>query len=80
MAMTRRGFVLTSAVQSGQGPDVALMHVDRVPRTPAHGTILPLDGLVRDLGLQEGDFAAPVWRAGAYRGRRSTAGAATTRS
>jgi multiple sugar transport system substrate-binding protein len=61
---------LPAAVQSGQGPDVALMHVDQIPTNAAHGTILPLDDLVRDLGLQERDFAAPVWRAGAFRGHR----------
>src|SRR3954468_4754127 len=61
---------LPAAVQSGEGPDVALMHVDQIPTNAAHGTILPLDDLVRDLGLQEDDFAAPVWRAGAYRGHR----------
>src|SRR3954449_12259576 len=61
---------LPAAVQSGQGPDVALMHVDQIPTNAAHGTILPLDDLVRDLGLEERDFAAPVWRAGTYRGHR----------
>jgi multiple sugar transport system substrate-binding protein len=61
---------LPAAVQSGHGPDVALMHVDQIPTNAAHGTILPLDDLVRDLGLQESDFAAPVWRAGVYEGRR----------
>jgi multiple sugar transport system substrate-binding protein len=61
---------LPAAVQAGQGPDVALMHVDQIPTNAAHGTILALDDLVRDLGLKEDDFAAPVWRAGAYRGHR----------
>jgi multiple sugar transport system substrate-binding protein len=61
---------LPAAVASGQGPDLALMHVDQIPTNAEHGTILPLDDLVRDLGLQEQDFAAPVWRAGAYQGRR----------
>ena len=55
---------LPAAVASGQGPDLALMHVDQIPTNAAHGTILPLDDLARDLGLQEDDFAAPVWRAG----------------
>src|SRR4051794_36891478 len=61
---------LPAAVQSGHGPDVALMHVDQIPTNAAHGTILPLDDLVRDLDLQEDDFAAPVWRAGVYEGAR----------
>jgi multiple sugar transport system substrate-binding protein len=61
---------LPAAVQSGEGPDVALMHVDQIPTNAAHGTILPLDDLVRDLGLREEDFAAPVWRAGAVDGQR----------
>jgi multiple sugar transport system substrate-binding protein len=61
---------LPAAVASGEGPDVALMHVDQIPTNAAHGTIVPLDDLVRDLGLRESDFAAPVWRAGAVDGRR----------
>src|SRR3954470_7323304 len=56
---------LPAAVASGEGPDVALMHVDQIPTNAAHGTIVPLDDLVADLGLQERDFAGPVWRAGA---------------
>jgi multiple sugar transport system substrate-binding protein len=59
-----------AAVSSGQGPDVALMHVDQIATNAAHGAIVPLDDLVRDLGLREADFAAPVWRAGVYRGHR----------
>ncbi|MBE2314741.1 ABC transporter substrate-binding protein [Solirubrobacter sp. CPCC 204708] len=61
---------LPAAVASGEGPDVALMHVDQIPTNAAHRTIMPLDDLVRDLDLQEDDFAAPVWRAGAVDGRR----------
>jgi multiple sugar transport system substrate-binding protein len=61
---------LPAAVSSGQGPDVAIMHVDQIPTNAAHGALLPLDDLVRDLGVGEQDFAGPVWRAGVYRGRR----------
>jgi multiple sugar transport system substrate-binding protein len=61
---------LPAAVASGEGPDVALMHVDQIPTNAAHGTIVALDDLVRDLSLAEDDFAQDVWRAGEYRGRR----------
>jgi multiple sugar transport system substrate-binding protein len=47
----------------GEGPDVALMHVDRIPTNAAHETILPR----HDLGLDESE---PVWPSGAVRGHR----------
>jgi len=59
-----------AAVRSGVGPHVGLMHVDQLATSAAHGAIVPLDDLVRDLGLQEQDFAPPVWQAGVYRGDR----------
>jgi multiple sugar transport system substrate-binding protein len=59
-----------AAVSSGQGPDVAIMHVDQLATNAAHDAILPLDDLVEGLGLQESDFAPEVWRAGEVEGRR----------
>jgi multiple sugar transport system substrate-binding protein len=59
-----------AAVASGKGPDVAINHVDQVATSAAHGTIVPLDDLVAELGLEEKDFAPDVWRAGVYRGHR----------
>jgi hypothetical protein len=65
---------LPAALQSGEGPDVALMHVEQIPTNAAHGTILPLDGLVRDLGLREDDFAAPAARSTLRRAAGGRAG------
>lgn len=59
-----------AAVRSGVGPHVGLMHVDQLATSAAHGAIVPLDDLVSELGLQEQDFAPPVWQAGVYEGSR----------
>jgi len=59
-----------AAVQSGQGPDVAVMHVDQLATSAAHEVIVPLDDVAEGLGLREADFAPTVWQAGEYRGRR----------
>jgi multiple sugar transport system substrate-binding protein len=59
-----------AAVRSGVGPHIALMHVDQLATSAAHDAIVPLDDLARDLQLRQDDFAAPVWQAGEYRGRR----------
>jgi len=59
-----------AAISSGKGPDVAVAHSDQLPINAAHGSIVPLDDLVADLGLSESDFAADVWQAGIYQDRR----------
>ncbi len=59
-----------AAVASGQGPTVAIMHVDRLGLNAARGVIVPLDEVAEALGLQETDFASTIWRAGVYKGKR----------
>jgi multiple sugar transport system substrate-binding protein len=59
-----------AAVQSGKGPDVAIMHVDQIAMAAAHDVLRPLDDVAGELGLQESDFASDVWQAGVYRGKR----------
>lgn len=59
-----------SAVAAGQGPDVAIMHVDRLGLNAARGVIVPLDGVVESLGLKGSDFAPVAWKAGVYEGKR----------
>lgn len=59
-----------SAVGSGQGPDVAVMHVDRLATNAARGVILPLDDVADSMGLTAEDFASVAWNAGVYDGRR----------
>ena len=59
-----------SAVQSGEGPDLAVMHSDQLGTNAARNVILPLDDVASALGLREGDFAPVVWNAGIYNNQR----------
>lgn len=58
---------LPTAVQSGNGPDVAVMHVDSVATNAARKVIQPLDDVATALELTEGDFAPVPWQAGLYK-------------
>ena len=59
-----------SAVQSGEGPDLAIMHSDQLGTNAARNVILPLDDVASALGLRESDFAPVVWNAGIYNNQR----------
>ena len=59
-----------AAVQSGEGPDVGIMHSDQLGTNAARGVILPLDDVAQALGLKESDFAPVVWEAGVYNNQR----------
>jgi len=59
-----------SAVRTGEGPDVAIMHADQLGTNAARGVIIPLDDVANALGLKEGDFAPAVWSAGTYNNQR----------
>ena len=59
-----------SAVRTGEGPDVAIMHADQLGTNAARGVIIPLDDVAGALGLKEGDFAPLVWNAGVYNNQR----------
>ena len=59
-----------SAVQSGKGPDLGIMHVDQLPTNAARGVILALDDVANALNLKESDFVPAVWNAGVYSGKR----------
>ncbi|UFU07989.1 ABC transporter substrate-binding protein [Ruania halotolerans] len=61
---------LPSAVSSGNGPDIGIMHVDSVATNAARNVIQPLDDVAAALNLQEGDFAPVPWAAGIYDGQR----------
>jgi multiple sugar transport system substrate-binding protein len=58
------------AVRSGEGPDVAIMHIDALGTNAARGVISPLDDVADALKLKEEDFFTPVWNAGIYNGSR----------
>lgn len=61
---------LPSAVTSGRGPDIGIMHVDSVATNAVRNVIQPLDDVASALGLQEADFAPVPWEAGIYDGQR----------
>jgi multiple sugar transport system substrate-binding protein len=59
-----------SAVRSGKGPDVGIMHSDQLGTNAARGVIIPLDDVANALGLKKTDFAPLIWDAGIYKGSR----------
>ncbi|WP_433305895.1 ABC transporter substrate-binding protein [Actinoplanes sp. CA-030573] len=61
---------LPAAVQSGNGPDVAAMHIDDIPTQAAQQVIVPIDDVATALGLKESDFAPAVWNGGVYQQKR----------
>ncbi|WP_130013455.1 ABC transporter substrate-binding protein [Serinicoccus sediminis] len=61
---------LPTAVSSGNGPDVGIMHVDSVATNAARNVIQPLDDVASALQLAESDFATVPWQAGLYDGKR----------
>jgi multiple sugar transport system substrate-binding protein len=61
---------LPSAVSSGKGPEIAIMHVDSVATNAARRVIQPLDDVAEGLGLDEADFAPVPWQAGIYNEQR----------
>ncbi|MGF0117603.1 extracellular solute-binding protein [Promicromonospora sp. Marseille-Q5078] len=58
------------AVGAGQGPDLAVMHLDQLATFAARGTLAPLDELAEGLEVAGEDFVPAVWRSGVYEGRR----------
>lgn len=61
---------LPPAVQSGKGPDVAIMHMDSLATNAARNVIVPLDDIADALELAEADFSPAVWQAGIFNGQR----------
>lgn len=61
---------LPAAVNSGKGPEVAIMHVDSVATNAARKVIQPLDDVAKALELSETDFAPIPWKAGIYEDKR----------
>lgn len=58
------------AVNSGNGPDVAVMHMDQVSTQAAQGTLTSLDGVAEALDLAESDFSPAVWAGGMFQDTR----------
>ena len=61
---------LPGAVSSGNGPDVAVMHMDMLATFAARKVIQPVDDVASALGLSESDFAPTVWKGGIYQSKR----------
>lgn len=61
---------VATAVTSGNGPDVGVMHIDTLAGFAARGVLAPLDDLAASIKLAQSDFDSVVWRAGTYKGRR----------
>src|SRR3954451_4084612 len=61
---------LPGAVSSGNGPDIAVMHIDMLATFAARKVIQPIDDVASALSLTESDFAPVVWRGGIYRDKR----------
>ena len=61
---------LPAAVQSGNGPDVSVMHIDDIPTQAAQQVIVPIDSIAKALKFSESQFAPAVWNGGIYKGKR----------
>lgn len=61
---------LPVAVKSGNGPDVAVIHLSHVATVAAGSSLLDLNKVTDSLGLRESDFAPAVWKGGIYNGKR----------
>jgi multiple sugar transport system substrate-binding protein len=59
-----------TAVASGKGPDVGIMHCDQLGTNAARRVVLPLDDVAKTLNLKQSDFYPAVWQAGIYNGKR----------
>src|SRR4051794_530422 len=59
-----------TAVASGRGPDVGVMHIDQLATNAARNVIIPLDDVAESLKLERSDFAPVIWDAGIYQDKR----------
>jgi multiple sugar transport system substrate-binding protein len=59
-----------TAVTSGNGPDIAIMHIDQLATNAARRVIIPVDEVATVLEYQESDFAPAVWSAGVWQEKR----------
>ena len=59
-----------TAVSSGNGPDIGIMHIDQLATNAARRVIIPVDEVADVLELQQADFAPAVWQAGVWQEQR----------
>ena len=58
------------AMNSAEGPDIGIMHLDQIATHAARGVIAPLDPVVQTLGYTADNFVPTVWDAGAWQDQR----------
>lgn len=61
---------VTLGLAFGGAPDVFVLHANRVPEFASHGALAQQDELIRQSGLDVGDFVPRAWKAGVWEGRR----------
>lgn len=61
---------LPAAVRTGNGPDIAVMHIDEIATNAAQKVITPISDIATALGLKATDFDPAVWQGGLYRDAR----------
>ena len=59
-----------SAVQSGNGPDFGVMHIDQLATNAARSVIIPLDSLAEQMGMEAASYPEAVWNGGVYNDAR----------
>ncbi|TVP94511.1 MAG: ABC transporter substrate-binding protein [Acholeplasmatales bacterium] len=62
--------VMNTAVPQGQGPDVAIMHLDNIQRYASLSMLDHFDDLLASADFDAEDYIPAVWNAGLYDGRR----------
>ncbi len=58
------------AVAAGEGPTVAIMHIDQLALNAERGVIVPLGDVAESVGLKASDFASTIWEGGMYQGEQ----------
>jgi len=62
---------LTTSTVAGQGPDVAILHITRLPAFAPPGLLEPLDtGLLAQYGITANKFLPEIWKKGQYNGQQ----------
>ncbi|MGU3646512.1 ABC transporter substrate-binding protein [Microbacterium sp. C23T] len=57
-----------TAYGTPSGPDVVIMHATDIANFASRNMLTPLDDITSDLGIDESDYAAPVWAGNTYDG------------
>ncbi len=61
---------LPAAVRTGNGPNIAVMHIDDIATNAAQQVIQPISDIATALNLQESEYEAAVWQGGLYNDQR----------